>query len=83
MKLLKNNSNHTFGYSCRKTILTIWIVISCSIYGQDKSKKNIAEAEYERWGKLENRAISQKGNWISFDMQYSTLCKTYAEKYWI
>ena len=71
MKLLKNNSTIAFSYSCKKTILTIWIVISCSIYGQDNSKKNIAAAEYERWGKLENRAISQKGNWISFDMQYS------------
>lgn len=72
MKLLNNNNNITdFSYSCRKTILSFWIVVSCSIYGQDHSKKNIAEADYERWGKLENRAISQKGNWISFDMEYS------------
>jgi hypothetical protein len=71
MKLLKNHSNHTLGYSCKKTLLSFWIVLSCSIYGQGNSKKNIAAAEYERWGKLENRAISQKGNWISFDMQYS------------
>jgi hypothetical protein len=71
MKLLKNHSTIAFSYSCKKTILSFWIAISCSIYGQDNSKKNIAVAEYERWGKLENRAISQKGNWISFDMQYS------------
>lgn len=71
MKRLKNNSKTDFSYSCRKTILSFWIVVSCSIYGQDHSKKNIAEADYERWGKLENRAISPKGNWISFDMEYS------------
>ena len=71
MKRLNNSSKTDFSYSFRKAFLSFWILVSCSIYGQDHSKKNITESDYGRWGKLENRAISPKGNWISFDMQYS------------
>ena len=71
MEHLTNNNKRAVRYSCKKMILLFWMVVSCSMYGQDHIKRNITEADYERWGKLENRAISPKGNWIAFDMQYS------------
>ncbi|MBY0487429.1 MAG: hypothetical protein K2P85_09630, partial [Flavobacteriaceae bacterium] len=45
-------------------------IISCPIYGQELAKQQLTEADYEKWGKLENNTISEKGNWVSYTMYY-------------
>jgi hypothetical protein len=66
---IKNNSTIAFSYSCKKTILSFCIVLSCFFTG-GTIQKILLKQSMKGGDKLENRAISQR-NWISFDMQYS------------
>lgn len=70
MKITKSNIENSCFTIKKMTLSIFWILVSCSIFGQDSSKKQLTEADYEKWGKLENGNLSSKGNWISFDMHY-------------
>lgn len=56
-------------------IIKIIIVLMCLLgsiisHGQNNTQKIITENDYQKWGKLTNHTISEKGNWVSYAMQY-------------
>lgn len=51
-------------------VWSLFVLVSCPIFGQDFSKKIITEADYEKWGQLENKSLSTEGNWAVFEMRY-------------
>ncbi|WP_333696422.1 alpha/beta hydrolase family protein [Flavobacterium sp.] len=53
------------------TITLLFILLGLKMHGQELSKQQIKESDFQKWGKLINQAISEKGNWISYSMQYS------------
>jgi hypothetical protein len=54
--------------------------------GQARQMMHATEEDYNRWGTLELKSISDKGKWISFEMRYENamdtlfLCNTSANK---
>lgn len=59
--------------------LILWnllCLVSCPNFGQDLLKKAINEADYEKWGKLENKSLSSEGNWAVFEMRYDNNADT-------
>ena len=71
MKTKQNSSNSSQSAFKTQFLVFILMLISCSFFGQEISKRKILESEYEKWGQLENKSLSSNGNWISFEMHYS------------
>jgi len=68
-------------------LLNLWILPSaCLCMGQARQMMHATEEDYNRWGTLELKSISDKGKWISFEMRYENamdtlfLCNTLANK---
>lgn len=47
-------------------------LVACSALGQVSTKKQLTEADYDRWGTLDVKTLSEKGNWVSYAMSYNT-----------
>lgn len=43
---------------------------SCPVQGQVAPKKQLTEADYEKWGSLKLNKISDSGKWINYQMDY-------------
>jgi dipeptidyl aminopeptidase/acylaminoacyl peptidase len=52
-------------------VIVCWL-LSYPAKGQDTDKKNITEADFHLWSKLTSEAISVKGNWISYYLNYDS-----------
>jgi dipeptidyl aminopeptidase/acylaminoacyl peptidase len=48
----------------------IFVLVSCPILGQVKQKIQLSSADYPLWGTLQLDKISEKGKWVSYNMQY-------------
>lgn len=59
-------------FECSSLVLDLFLLVllSCSILGQAQQKKPLTEKDYDRWGTLEVKAISEKGKWVSYAMHY-------------
>lgn len=52
-------------------ILNLLILLSaCPFMGQAQQKKQLTENDYSHWGNLNIKNISNKGNWVSCEMNY-------------
>ncbi|MFN3753723.1 prolyl oligopeptidase family serine peptidase [Flavobacterium sp.] len=47
-------------------------LVACPALGQVSTKKTLIEADYDRWGTLAVNDLSDKGNWVSYAMTYTT-----------
>lgn len=70
MKGLKKIFRSIDFISNERVLWILFMLVSCSMFGQDNSKKIIDVADYEKWGQLENKSISLEGNWAVFEMRY-------------
>lgn len=48
----------------------VLLLLSCPCMGQAQQKKPLTENDYQRWGTLEVKAISDQGKWASYAMHY-------------
>jgi len=56
----------------RYTIMTLmFILLGIGTHAQEHSKQHIKAGDFQKWGRLTNQAISEKGNWTSYSMHYS------------
>lgn len=51
-------------------LATFLLLLSCPCMGQVQQKKALTENDYQRWGTLEVKAISDQGKWASYAMRY-------------
>lgn len=52
-------------------LLNLWTLLSaCPILGQARQMKYVTENDYAKWGTLDLKAISNKGHWVSCEMNY-------------
>ena len=51
-------------------LATLLLLLSCPCMGQVQQKKALTENDYQRWGTLEVKAISDQGKWASYAMRY-------------
>lgn len=52
--------------------ICFFLLVPLLSFGQVPSKKKLTEAEYSRWGKLENESLSPNGSWASYTMHYDS-----------
>lgn len=71
MKAKQNSSSRLQSVAITNFLFFILMLVSFPFFGQEIAKRKITESEYEKWGQLENKGLSSKGNWVSFEMQYS------------
>lgn len=50
--------------------LFIFCGLSCLVHGQEASKKNLTEADFEGWSSLSIHDISDDGDWVSYHLRY-------------
>jgi dipeptidyl aminopeptidase/acylaminoacyl peptidase len=50
--------------------ISLFLLVSCSSFGQVLSKKNLTKDDYDQWSNIRNKAISPKGSWICFSQFY-------------
>lgn len=55
-----------------KLIILNWLLLlsACLSAGQAQQKKYLKDNEYEKWGTLDIKSISDKGAWVSCEMSY-------------
>lgn len=53
-----------------------FLLLSCSLLGQGVQKKELTAADYNKWGTLAIKELSELGNWVSYSMNYSTKTDT-------
>lgn len=46
------------------------LVMTCPVMGQ--VKKQLTEADYRQWSTMELKQLSEKGNWVSYSLQYES-----------
>lgn len=51
-------------------LINLWLLSTCPIMGQVTSKKHLTVADYEQWGTLTIKSISEQGGWTSYEMNY-------------
>ena len=57
--------------SCKNIFHFLFVLImTCPVMGQ--VKKQLTEDDYNLWSKMEPKQFSEKGNWISYSLQYGT-----------
>lgn len=49
-----------------------FVLVSCSVMGQAKQKKELTSDDYALWSILENPTISKKGLWASYSLRYQS-----------
>ena len=45
-------------------------LVACPLWGQELKQRTLQQSDYVLWGNLGHEQISEKGNWISFAMNY-------------
>jgi len=50
--------------------LFIFVLVACPLLGQVKQKQQLTPADYPLWGTLQLEELSERGNWVSYTMQY-------------
>lgn len=50
--------------------ICIFLLVSCPIFGQVLSNKQLTKAHFDQWNSVENRLISPKGNWFCYSTIY-------------
>lgn len=63
-------------YRIYHVIGCFWYLLSCPVMGQGTQKKQLTQADYDKWGTLSINEISYKGNWVSYSMNYTTHADT-------
>ncbi|MCI9843608.1 alpha/beta hydrolase family protein [Flavobacterium pectinovorum] len=46
------------------------LLLTCPLTGQAQQKKHLKESDYIKWGTLNVKALSDDGNWTSYQMSY-------------
>lgn len=46
------------------------VLVSCPLLGQELTKKQLTEADYDLWGTMKGELISNSGRWVSYQMAY-------------
>jgi dipeptidyl aminopeptidase/acylaminoacyl peptidase len=46
------------------------LLLTCPLTGQAQQKKQLKESDYIKWGTLNVKALSDDGNWASYQMSY-------------
>jgi dipeptidyl aminopeptidase/acylaminoacyl peptidase len=60
-----------YRYCCRMIVLLLVLVSNLSI-GQTNEKKPLTAADYQLWGKLVSQQLSDKGQWVSYSVNYES-----------
>lgn len=50
--------------------LFIFVLVACPLLGQVKQKQQLTHADYSLWGTLQLEELSERGQWVSYTMQY-------------
>lgn len=50
--------------------LFIFVLVACPLLGQVKQKKQLTPADYPLWGTFQLEELSERGKWVSYNMQY-------------
>ena len=62
-----------YNLNIRKTSCFIFfILVSCSVMGQAKPKKQLTNADYHLWSTLDISGISSTGLWVSYSLRYES-----------
>lgn len=56
--------------TCFYFLWAFFLLCSCPILGQERQKRQLTEKDYEKWGNLAVKAMSNNGKWISYAMTY-------------
>lgn len=56
--------------ACFTILWASFLLCSCPIFGQERQKKQLTEKEYDKWGNLTVKAMSNNGKWVSYTMTY-------------
>lgn len=56
----------------RISFFLFFVLVSCSVMGQAKPKKQLTSADYHLWSNLEISDISNKGKWVSYYLHYQS-----------
>lgn len=48
----------------------IFVLVTCPVFGQANNKRVLTTADYHLWGTLYPGKLSERGNWVSFHMDY-------------
>lgn len=49
-----------------------FVLVSCSVMGQAKQKKQLTPADYHLWSTMESTCISKTGLWVSYGLHYNS-----------
>ena len=60
-----------YRYCSRMIALLLFLVSNLSI-GQTNEKKPLTAADYQLWGKLVSQQLSDKGQWVSYNVNYES-----------
>jgi dipeptidyl aminopeptidase/acylaminoacyl peptidase len=50
--------------------LLFFVLVACPLLGQVKQKQQLTPADYPLWGTLRLEELSERGQWVSYSMQY-------------
>lgn len=56
--------------------LSFLLLLSCPLFGQEQQKRQLTESNYDNWGVLSIKSISDDGKWTSFSMKYENKMDT-------
>lgn len=59
---------NTYKASC----FLFFVLVSCSVMGQAKQKKQLTPADYHLWSTMESTGISKTGLWVSYGLHYNS-----------
>jgi len=51
-------------------VLLFFVLVACPLLGQVKQKQQLTPADYPLWGTLQLEELSERGQWVSYTMQY-------------
>ena len=57
---------------CKVSCFLFFVLVSCSVMGQAKQKKQLTPADYHLWSNLDISDISNKGKWVSYSLSYQS-----------
>ncbi|WP_284653152.1 alpha/beta hydrolase family protein [Flavobacterium terrisoli] len=56
----------------RASCFLFFVLVSCSVMGQVKQKKQLTPADYHLWSTMESTGISKTGLWVSYGLHYNS-----------
>ncbi|WP_310555183.1 prolyl oligopeptidase family serine peptidase [Flavobacterium sp.] len=56
----------------RISCFLFFVLVSCSVMGQAKPKKQLTPEDYHLWSNLDISDISNKGEWVSYSLSYQS-----------